>query len=592
MTKVPSTQLTIPIVLAVTGHRDIPAADLPTLKEAIATAIRELQRLYPDTPLVMLNGLAEGADQLAAEVAVELNVELGAVLPMSIKEYEQDFKDAAVLERFRELLSRSTWQVVVQPEDVTDPGNENQRDSCYAAVGHYLCRYGQQLIALWDGYDNGKTGGTAYVVKAFRQGYDGGLDVPDCGPVVHVRMRRQALPDYLPVDHKPGSWRTLFRGDYGPYDLDVAELADFEEKRWQEIFAAINAFNRYAKKVKPSAHQQSSAYLVGHTDFSSLPIERQQTTTIYATADLLSCAAQKRRTAIFKSMIATFTLAVLCEMLYSGPIAYWPLQAAALFSGIATFLLLFIVKKSRIEERTLDYRALAEALRVQHAWQLAGVNEQVADLFLRDQGDKLEWIRQALLTLSLPRSGETATLREEDEALSRIMNAKKIWIEDQRRYFLGQAQGKEANTGKYATTTKNEKRLNRVAVVFLTVATTLLIGTLIWDACALGHGMAWEEPAMEWAIVGYSLFLWLVPTVELYRRTMAYDETARSYLVIGQTYDRCRNKLDILFGHDTMPRCQKVAESRILIKKMGEKALKENGDWLMNHRDRPLQPPL
>jgi hypothetical protein len=107
----------------------------------------------------LLSPLAEGADRVVAEVALAQGIKLLAPLPLPQAEYERDFASAASLEHFRRLLSsaESHWEV--------GGDSSESRVAKYAAVGDYIARKSHVLILLWDGSDNKKVGGTAWVKK-------------------------------------------------------------------------------------------------------------------------------------------------------------------------------------------------------------------------------------------------------------------------------------------------------------------------------------------------------------------------------------------------------------------------------------------
>ncbi|HYG56481.1 MAG TPA: hypothetical protein VD902_00140, partial [Symbiobacteriaceae bacterium] len=104
----------IPLILGITGHRDLRPEDVPMLEARIAGIIKELQADFPNTPLLLLSPLAEGADRLVARVAVTMGVGLVVPLPMPQSEYECDFQghdsteenEASLLE-FRTLLGQA-----------------------------------------------------------------------------------------------------------------------------------------------------------------------------------------------------------------------------------------------------------------------------------------------------------------------------------------------------------------------------------------------------------------------------------------------------------------------------------------------------
>ena len=64
----------VPIVIGVTGHRDIPAEDVPRLTEVIATQLEDILRDSPNSPYIFLSALAEGADRVA-ELLARLNAD-------------------------------------------------------------------------------------------------------------------------------------------------------------------------------------------------------------------------------------------------------------------------------------------------------------------------------------------------------------------------------------------------------------------------------------------------------------------------------------------------------------------------------------
>ncbi len=72
----------IPLVVAVTGHRDLVAAEVPQIRQRVQDLLKSLAAQYPDRRLRVMSPLAEGADQLVAEVALDLGLELTVPLPM------------------------------------------------------------------------------------------------------------------------------------------------------------------------------------------------------------------------------------------------------------------------------------------------------------------------------------------------------------------------------------------------------------------------------------------------------------------------------------------------------------------------------
>lgn len=163
-----------PLTVGVTGHRRLAtlAAEHHTqLQEVLAGVLRGLAG--PATrPPVLVSPLAEGADRLAAEIALEAGYRLVVLLPFAAADYERDFTDEASVRTFRSLLARSTRTSVVEGSRAG-----GGRSAGYERLGDALIGQVGVVLALWDGAAERGPGGTGQVVRrALRAGR----------PVVHV----------------------------------------------------------------------------------------------------------------------------------------------------------------------------------------------------------------------------------------------------------------------------------------------------------------------------------------------------------------------------------------------------------------------
>jgi hypothetical protein len=148
-------------VFGVSGHRDLVASDLSELRQQLREIFVRSMSAHPNAPFELLSPLAEGADRIAAEEALLLGITLVVPMPMTQAEYERDFTSADSLEAFRRLLKAADAQFVVNEVPATEDADE--RTARYAAVGDYIARNSHLLILLWDGKENQKIGGTAWV---------------------------------------------------------------------------------------------------------------------------------------------------------------------------------------------------------------------------------------------------------------------------------------------------------------------------------------------------------------------------------------------------------------------------------------------
>jgi len=172
------------LAVGITGHRppvienDRSHAERAQLKFVLGELARggalvaEDQRDYfAGTAFIprLVSPLAEGADQLAAEVALDLGYRLHAILPFSREEYCQDFSAAGV-NGLNCLLDRAGATLEL-------PRQHRQHEEAYSLAGRATVSHCDILIALWDGEPARGQGGTAETVAlALRHGI----------PVIHI----------------------------------------------------------------------------------------------------------------------------------------------------------------------------------------------------------------------------------------------------------------------------------------------------------------------------------------------------------------------------------------------------------------------
>lgn len=200
-TKQISGQTVLPLLIGVTGHRDIPAEDVTCLKQKVRAIFEYFQKEFPTTPIMLISALADGADRLTADVALDVGIGLVVPLPMPQKLYEQDFDQDSV-DHFRALLAQAALSIELPLEQ----GNSIEqvraggfaRSLQYHAAGRFIVKHCQVLIALWDGVTNGPTGGTSQVVQMKLEGLDPYstdssilFNPLQTGPVYFIMIRRK-----------------------------------------------------------------------------------------------------------------------------------------------------------------------------------------------------------------------------------------------------------------------------------------------------------------------------------------------------------------------------------------------------------------
>ena len=158
--------------VAVTGHTDLP----PDTTGLVADGLRAV--LADAVPLVGLTCLAPGADQLFAEVVLDLGGRVEIVLPAA------DYREAKVAPgawpRFDDLVRRAD-------RVRTLPFPRSGR-AAYQAAALAVLDAADLLVAVWDGVADSRPGGTAATVAAAR---DRGLPVSVVWPAGAQRGGRR-----------------------------------------------------------------------------------------------------------------------------------------------------------------------------------------------------------------------------------------------------------------------------------------------------------------------------------------------------------------------------------------------------------------
>ena len=120
--------------------------------------------------LHIISPLARGADRLVAQAGLDLGYTLHVPMPFPQIDYETDFKGAEVpyeppltaaqdLAQFHDLLARAgaSWFAL-------DGDRGPSMNRAYEAVGRFVVRHCDLLIAIWDGGEGGGRGGTTDIV--------------------------------------------------------------------------------------------------------------------------------------------------------------------------------------------------------------------------------------------------------------------------------------------------------------------------------------------------------------------------------------------------------------------------------------------
>ena len=161
-----------PFIVGVSGHRDLNPEGVAHVRAAVTAFVHELKRHLPDTELRVIVGMAEGADLLVAQTALELG---RAASRRCCRCRWSTTRRISTPRRWRccgSLLRARTCAVrraavAGAMHDAAAVGTPLHRDALYANLTETLIRRSSLLLALWDGQSSPLPGGTADTVLRF-----------------------------------------------------------------------------------------------------------------------------------------------------------------------------------------------------------------------------------------------------------------------------------------------------------------------------------------------------------------------------------------------------------------------------------------
>lgn len=153
--------------VGISGHRDLKHSEMPTYRQKLINTLKKIMAKNEDRKISVITPLAEGADRLVAECAIELGLNYEVLLPMPVELYVEDFKvtQEAFYELCKKAISVETLPLCKGNTLESIQVYSDERDKQYEEVGHQVVDRSDAMIFLWDGIDNGLKGGTAAIKK-------------------------------------------------------------------------------------------------------------------------------------------------------------------------------------------------------------------------------------------------------------------------------------------------------------------------------------------------------------------------------------------------------------------------------------------
>jgi hypothetical protein len=360
----------------------------------------------------------------------------------------------------------------------------------------------------------------------------------------------------------------------------LAETEDAISKRlqlWNEDQAMIMA--RGAKDI-----ETNRGYLIATDEQRALPPQANRALQLYSIADTLAIYYRNllRKMSYWVISLAFLALLALETFHFLSHFKLRSLEesSAAAIGLFSLFWLIVIAlhqlsKRREWQNRFQDYRALAEALRVQFYWSWAGLSQPVESCYLKRHRGELNWIRFVLRNW-FPAADSPGTASS-----SPALNS---WINNQLDYFAGP----DRHSG--AIKTNHDKNLGyqHWALVFIYVAAVLGFLAAAVTVAALpffeetGQTLKTGETLNTVGhVLTFACGIFIILTAVCYtiRERFAFSEHEKNYTAMKNL---------LLKASHEQQEGQPVATT---LRDLGEQALTENAEWLMLHRERHATDP-
>jgi hypothetical protein len=570
--KINPKRIAIPLVVAVTGHRDLVAKEIPGLRERVRALFEELRTRYPERRLRVMSPLAEGADRLVAEEALALGVELIVPLPMPREAYIKDFQTEESVREFDRLCAAAN-EILNLPlargntlEAIADYGPA--RNLQYAQVGVFLCAHCHILLALWDGKLTGDLGGTGQVVRFHHddimEGYTDRstasqqMLVDDESDLVYHIVCSRDRPDGKPhQDFEPLQTWWFTKDEQQPRTTSIPT-------QHEVIFRRSGEFSRDARQFADRIGSECyPLYDERETDY--LPKGIKTIHYLFCISDWLAIFYQKR---VLFALRATHALAFLMGLMF---ILYtdWATANTFMLAFLGFFVLAYAVQRlatrSAWNRKYLDYRALAEGLRVQFYWAAAGVTSEneskfTHDNFLQTQDPELGWIRNIMRVAGTRCDAHPET---SEKGLEFVLRE---WIGDTGSGQLGYYRRK---ADEHMRESRNTDILARVGLL---VSVFVVIAIIVF-------GSSMPDSLRDQLMVLMGSILLLVGIRHGYAFSTAENELIKQYEFMLRIFNNARRRLEATDDNK---------ERRLILRALGGSSLDEHAQWILMHRERSI----
>ena len=529
-----SLESTVPFFLGVVGHRQLRLEEIPRLQREFDSHIQLLLESFIKTKIIVLTGIAEGADRIPESSQFRDYFSICAVLPFAKEDYSNDFPTEKQRSEFDETLNQCDY-ILLSPQSPTGRISSASRDKAYQESARWISDNSNLLIGFWDGMGPRGIGGTSETIiyrtsevhtKPFVQESEAGF--------IHIQASNDER-DFK--ENCKCSGHKVDRKQHSKFLYELDELNNL---------------------IEPS----------------TITPEEDQLKRFFRQFDSSAITLQKRfnRITIFLFFWAFLTLqfAFVQQQRFSP---FWLcLSSLAL---IITLTLWWSLWKLRIKSSYETFRFVAELLRVQTWWDDCGLNKNA--LYDSVENHDIRASTYALLRnvftyskITQPEIGPAGKKIEKGES----EKIESYWIEDQIRYLAG-------SKTKLGAIERNRIAAKR-GLVFMILSLVLAGVIQILSTLTSWLNVIETGSELDWILKLFFPFLLSISaSVAAYAKLMGYKE-------IKILYELKLKRLEIALAQLSM--LEPGEDSISIVNSVGSASLAESLRWFQLKGDREIRP--
>ena len=677
-----------PIILSVTGHTDVMEGCEEHIKKSLDNLYETLRARYPNTDLLLLSAMAEGADRIVVRWAFGKGIPVGPVIPISMEEYENTFsgtgyggKDHIIDSQkdFKRLLegrleeNDEKGKYTVYDPIFTTKGKQN-RIKCFYELSAYLVSNSHILISIWDGRKCGLRGGTYDTTRMAYEGVD--HDLVNCMPatsaifgkertgrapllnsgedtlVYWIEAKRDSIDGKSDKEEREAPYKSKFINDEiskkrtpqttcgfffnrtlddskkppwmerqksyaisrvfkkspppiknnkitigsGPLFDDLIQVYDSIPQTFDDAFIRMDRLNRdlddLSKKSNYTIDNEDNLFGKGKTnDAKETEIVKNECMNdmknrflnVFRLSEILKNRTKRSSRCI--SVLQILSTALFSFMiLFSGSIILSVLYAIAYIWFIVWMEL---HKNFKTHIRYVEYRALAESLRVQYYWGILGINDTVNTNSYGYLKNGMMWSRSVLKGVCSAFANDYSKILPIPHK-ERVEFIKKYWIGEKIDYLARDGDKNVKAAGYYAKTISGLGILSILLALALSVFSLAYLNindSLLFDVDGFFDGkgrVLFPDADFTWTTIIKVVIIIVTFILQLFSsfKSQTFTDTPQQLDAKILLYKLTKNKLHMVDNSVGTSETQNEQGRLDILHEMGMLEIDQNNDWV------------